>query len=384
MDVPGRRVLFFVPRLAGGGAERVTLALAAGFVAAGYECHLAVGVNGGELRTEVPSDVVLHVLGQERTARCVRSLAGLIRTLEPDALFSCLNHANVVAVAAAKLARRGTSIVVAEHIQLARYAGESSKWRDKAMPAFVRLAYRHANRVVAVSDGVAADLVRTGRVPPARIVTITNPVDVERIRRMAAVRPADPWFSHGPAPIVGVGRLTEQKAFDVLIEATALAASRREERRLVILGEGPERGNLEALAAKRQVELKTPGFVRNPYAYMSYAGVLAVSSRWEGLPLVIVEGMVLGVPIVSTDCDSGPRELLALDRGHESLVPVDDAHAMAAAIRGQRAEARPQPVDLPEAFTAGYAVRKYAEAAGLSPSDGAEDASLEPTSGDDH
>ena len=337
MTLAGQRVLFFVPRFAGGGAERVVLALAGGFAAAGYECHLAVGINEGELRSEVPSDVLVHVLGHERTSGCVSGLARLIRRVEPDALFSCLNHANVVALLAAKLARKATPTVVAEHIQLTGYALGATNWRDRAMPAFVRLAYRHAKQVVAVSDGVAVDLARSAHLSPARVMTITNPVDVENIRRMAAVRPDDPWFHDAQPPVLGVGRLAEQKGFDMLIEATALAGQNEQERRLVILGEGPERSTTAgALAAKRGVELRAPGFVANPYAYIAHADVLAVSSRWEGLPLVIIEGLVLGVPIVSTDCESGPRELLTPFRGSESLVPVDDALAMADAIRNQR------------------------------------------------
>jgi glycosyltransferase involved in cell wall biosynthesis len=131
---------------------------------------------------------------------------------------------------------------------------------------------------------------------------------------------------------LAVGRFTEQKAFDVLIRAFALV-SKNHRVRLIILGEGEERPDLEALIREYALEeeISMPGFVTNPYSYMAHAAAFVLSSRWEGLPTVLVEAMALGVPIISTDCPSGPREIL-LDGKYGKLVPVDDPFALADAI----------------------------------------------------
>jgi glycosyltransferase involved in cell wall biosynthesis len=126
--------------------------------------------------------------------------------------------------------------------------------------------------------------------------------------------------------------MTAQKAFSVLIQAFAQVRKNRRAR-LLILGEGEDRSSLETMISHYGLEqdVSMPGFVTNPYPYMAHASVFVLSSRWEGLPTVLVEAMALGTPIVSTDCPSGPREIL-MDGKYGALVPVDDPFALAAAI----------------------------------------------------
>ena len=184
-----------------------------------------------------------------------------------------------------------------------------------------------------MSDGVAADLSRLARLPRKRITTIFNAVDVNRIRELAVAPITDGWFAEGAPPVLlAVGRLAPQKDYGTLLRAFALVRSHRRVR-LVILGEGPERDRLrdEAIELGIAADFRMPGAVPNPYPHMTRARLLVMSSAWEGLPTVLMEALACGCPVVSTDCESGPREILGADNTG-TLVPVGDHGALAAAI----------------------------------------------------
>jgi glycosyltransferase involved in cell wall biosynthesis len=162
---------------------------------------------------------------------------------------------------------------------------------------------------------------------------IYNPVDTDHIKTLATAPLEHPWFAPGAVPVVlSAGRLTRQKDFPSLLRAFAQVRQSRPAR-LVILGEGEERTSLETLARELgcRDDIALPGFVPNPYPYMAAAGVFVLSSAWEGFGNVLIEAMALGVPVVSTDCPSGPAEILGRGR-YGTLVPVSDVDALARAI----------------------------------------------------
>jgi glycosyltransferase involved in cell wall biosynthesis len=165
------------------------------------------------------------------------------------------------------------------------------------------------------------------------VEVIFNPVITPALLEAMTAPPPHPWFAESWPPIVlGVGRLRHQKNFPALIDAFA-AVKRVRDARLVILGEGPERAALESRVRAHGLEhsVALPGFVDNPYACMARAAVFVLSSAWEGLPTVLIESLAVGTPVVSTDCESGPREILR-DGALGALVPVGDVHALARAI----------------------------------------------------
>jgi len=187
--------------------------------------------------------------------------------------------------------------------------------------------------VVAVSNQVADDLTKTVGLDRQSVTTIYNPVVDDDLRASAAEELENAWFGPGAAPVIlGVGRLTEQKDFATLIRAFAGVRAQREAR-LVILGEGRLREDLEELASKLgiQQDVALPGFVKNPFQYMARASVLVLSSEYEGLPGVLIQAMACGCPVVSTDCPGGSAEILA-DGKYGALVGVGDADAMTAAV----------------------------------------------------
>ena len=233
----------------------------------------------------------------------------------------------------------------------------------------MRVAYQAATAVVAVSQGVGRSLQATLGLAPERVTVIANPVITERVAEGAAGVPDHPWFHDGGDPVVvGVGRLVEQKGFDTLVRAVALA-NERAPCRLLVLGEGPLRAELTELAASLGVaeRLALPGFAANPFPYMRECELFVLSSRWEGLPNVLIQAMAVGAKVVATDCPSGPDEILDGGR-HGRLVPVDDVAALADAIvEGLSAPRRPLPPEWRARYEAGAVLDRYLAVLGLPP-----------------
>lgn len=361
------RVALFVPSLIGGGAERMMVNLADGFAARGLEVDLVLVKASGPYLAEVPPTVRIVELGSSRMSTSLPALVRYLRRARPAALLSTLNHANVLAVIAGFVAGVKTRIVVRQANTLSQSSGAARKLVSRAMPLLVRRFYTWADEIVAVSDGVAQDLTRAANLPAERIRVIPNPVVMPGLSALASEPVGHRWFAPGDAPIVlGVGRLTRQKDFGTLCRAIAIV-SRRHPVRLVILGEGEERPALEALVAELGISdsVALPGFVSNPFAYMSKASVFVLSSAWEGLPGALIQAMACGAPVIATDCESGPREILQGGR-FGRIVRVGDAEGMAAAIEAVLSEAR-RPVndDAWRPYTQTAAVDQYLSVLGV-------------------
>lgn len=327
-------ISLFLPSLRGGGAERVMLNLARGFAERGYEVDLVLAKAEGPYLSQVPDNIRVIDL---KSARVLYSLHGLIRYLRqerPHALLSALDHANVVALWAKKISRVPTRIVVSVHSTISKASANARSLREKLTPLFIRIFYTWADAVVTVSRGVADDLIKLTKLPQEKVHVIYNPVVTPELFAKAEEPLDHPWFTPGEPPVIlSVGRLTPAKDYPTLIKAFALVRKEMPVR-LIILGEGEERPKLEALirelGLERDVDL--PGFVDNPYKYMKRASVLVLSSQWEGLPTVLVEALALGIPVVSTDCPSGPKEILN-NGEYGRLVAVGNQKELAQSIK---------------------------------------------------
>jgi glycosyltransferase involved in cell wall biosynthesis len=256
--------------------------------------------------------------------------------------------------------------VVTIHNTLSLAKQNASGARAKVMPNFMRHCFPWADEIVAVSEGVADDFAAVTGLERSRITTIYNPVISTTLTEKAKEPVDHPWFAPGQPPVVlAVGRLTKQKDFPTLIRA--FDCLRRERPvRLMILGEGEERmaleGSIRQLGLNDSVSL--PGFVDNPYPYLSRAGVFVLSSKWEGLPTVLIEALAVGVPVVSTDCKSGPREILD-DGKYGQLVPVGDSAALAKAIEKALNQAEPNYQEACQRFTWEASIEAYMNVSGV-------------------
>lgn len=356
----------FLPSLAGGGAERAMLDLTAEACRQGHSVELVLASCHGPLVDEVADGVVVVDLGRRRTVSAIVPLARYLRRRRPRALLATLEHANVVALLAGRLAP-GVRVSVREANTLSRDLAQGPL-RSRAVLWLMRRLYARAHNVIAVSRGVAEDLARTLPLPERRVTVIPNPVITPRLEAGARAAPPHPWFVAGEPPVVlGVGRLTRQKGFDVLLHAFALARQRCASR-LMLLGDGEERDALARLALELGVheDVALPGFAGNPFGHMARAGAFVLSSRWEGLPNALIQAMALGAPAVATDCPSGPAEVLSGSQ-RSTLVPVDDREAMADAIvRALEAGRGHQPEAWRERYLVDGVARRYLDAVGAS------------------
>jgi glycosyltransferase involved in cell wall biosynthesis len=285
-----------------------------------------------------------------------------LRREKPSALFSGL-FTNLIALWARRLCGITQRLVIIEHNSLSSVVRGNSDHRWKVYPRLAGWFYPWADAIIAVSNGVKEDLTRTAGISPDRIQVIYNPIVTPKLKEKSEQPVDHPWFKEGEPPVVlSVGRLTDQKAFDVLIQAFSLVR-KNHPARLLILGEGENRSDLEVLTRQLGLEqdVELMGFVPNPYPYLVKASLFVLPSRWEGLPTVLVEALYLGTPIVATDCPGGTREILK-DGQLGRLVPVDDAPALAEAILGSmkdRRVNRPRESWLP--FHSDFIVDRYLE-----------------------
>lgn len=363
------RVALFLGFFGGGGIERITANLAHGFVKSGIKIDLLHYDRESPHLWRLPSETRIIPLKASTVYQTLPGIVSYLRREPPSALLSASHYMNEISVLAKIISGSQTRLIVAEHNQLSKTTRNATKLKDRLSPLASRLLYPWADGIVAVSDGVAKDLAQISHLPLDKIQTIYNPVITKEMLANAAEPVDHPWLTEKKCPVMlGVGKLEAQKDFPNLIRAFAKVRA-VQEARLIILGWGPDRPELEALIKELNLEddVDLPGYVQNPYAYMAKASLFVLSSAWEGLPTVLIEAMALGTPVVSTDCESGPSEILAGGKyGH--LVPVGDSQALADAIL-QVLSGNSKSVDSSwlDQFTLETATQKYLNILGVGP-----------------
>ncbi len=326
------KIAIFMSDLDGGGAEKVMLNLASGLVQQNIDIDLVLVRKAGPYVSQIPSKVRLIDLKGKSLFRSLSLLIRYLKQEKPSILLSALEDTNIVAILANKLAGKITKVVVTVHNTLSQESKNASNLKRKFVPYLVPWLYSEADAIVAVSHGVAQDLVKLG-LSRENITVIYNPIVTSELTTKLQQSLEHPWFLPQQPPIIlGVGRLNKQKDFPTLIRAF-YEVRKQMTVRLIILGEGEERANLEFLIEKLGIskDVLMPGFVQNPYIYMKQASVVVLSSAWEGFGNVIVEAMVSGTPVVSTNCPNGPAEILANGK-YGKLVAVGDFKGMAMEI----------------------------------------------------
>ncbi|MES1939156.1 glycosyltransferase [Salinisphaera sp. T5B8] len=354
----------------GGGVAHIALAQIGILQAAGYTVDLVLHEEAGEYRAQVPEGVRVLLLERadaERTGRYIaRSLRGhplmriraryispnrltdlvflpalvdYLETYRPALVLANVWNTVLVAACACSAAQSRPRLIglfhgtfFAEAIQRRSARKHPLRWRH--FFAFCRHFYSQADALASVSDGVGQDLVRIVGIARDRVETLSNPVVSPKLAERAAEHVTHAWLADGASPlVVAVGRLSPEKNHALLLRAMARLRMKRPDVRLAILGEGSERTHLESLRDELGLTecVLMPGWVDNPHAWMARAAVVALSSNWEGLPTVVIEALACGTPVVATDCQHGPREILDHGR-YGRLVPVNDVDAFASAI----------------------------------------------------
>ncbi|MFN7700686.1 MAG: glycosyltransferase [Deltaproteobacteria bacterium] len=348
------RIAIAIPNFERLGAQRVAFWVAQGLDRSRFEPFFLVHEATGELASQAPYDVpvveVDRYLPRLRRGRSIARLRGYARALRehvPDVALGVVQYPSLALLAARAQLRAGWSVVACEHSFVTKNLEDAEAYAPafrRIYAATLRPAYNHAvDRVLMTAEEGRDDLVSNFGVDASRIVVVPNPIDLPRVRASAEEPLEDPWLPREPGRdaevpvIVGAGRFVAQKRFDHLVRA--FAVTRRARRaRLILSGSGPGRAELETLARTLGIA-EDVRFVESspPWRHMRRAALFALSSEWEGFPMVLAEAMALACPIVSYACPSGPREMLEDGRGGV-LVPSGDVDALGAAMAEALAE----------------------------------------------
>ena len=316
----------------------------------GYSVDLVLVNTNGPWRNAVHRELNIVSLDGKRTATIIPRLRRYLREQKPDIVVAALRHANVSLMLASVFMNAKPKIILSERndmweelkgdlaltnkqdLSIWQKIGKAVSRRIEVL--LVRSLYKRADRIVAVSADAARSAERTLNLPSATVKVLYNPFDVKKKRAQSIEASEELWPNPSKVPtIVSVARLSPEKGHDVLIDAFAMVR-RACSARLLLIGEGPEREAIRRRLVERGIqehEYLMPGWIYNPIRVVAQCDLFVLSSRFEGLPGVLIEAMIAGVQIISTDCKSGPREILEGGRWGK-LIPVDNPAALADAI----------------------------------------------------
>ena len=333
------RIFFFIPDLNAGGAERVLVNIVNHVNRDRFTPFLLLFRKIGPLLSQVSGDVQICDLQHlhEKICRGFEWLDLVIRFIKyarqsrPDAVVSFMWYPNAIALAANSIGGLNLKIIATEHTSSATYKGKMIGLLRRLL---IRALYPKANMIVAPSQGIADDLYLRYGISKKKLKVIHNPLDTNVILKKAGEPLEHPWYGKGESIIIAIGRLGQEKGFSFLIRAVAHLAREGTRCKLIILGEGTEKENLQRLVKELSLEdaVSLPGFQENPYKYLSRSTVFVLSSLYEGFPNVLLEALALGVPSIATRCPTGPEEII-IDGVSGILVEPASEEAMADAIK---------------------------------------------------
>ncbi|GAA4460343.1 glycosyltransferase [Nibrella saemangeumensis] len=317
-----------------GGVQRMMVNVANYLHANGYDVTVVLCRQEGHYQDILNAGIRIVSLESDSRLSLIRFLTTYLKKEKPDVLFTAVPHLNNIALLSRALARVDTRIIISERSNTVEEFNKSPLSAYKLSFGLIPILYRFADAIIAVSKGVADDLSKVALIPRSTISVIYNPAFSPKLLTEAIEPVNDRWLANKEYPvIVGVGRLTEQKDFGLLIDAVYQLNQLRPVR-LLIIGEGPLRDELQRKIDGYKLAnfVRMVGFQGKPTAWINKADAFVLSSKWEGFGNILVEALAAGTTIVSTDCKSGPAEILA-DGKYGYLVPVSNVPALADAIK---------------------------------------------------
>jgi len=302
------RVLLLIPHLGGGGSERVFALLARGLSHEKYELHLGVVTGAVVAAGAIPAFVTVHMLGAKRVRSAAFRLISLVRQLRPQVILCGMFHLNFLILLLRPFFPQSVQVIVRQNGTVSAALAQSG------LPIYTRLLYRvlypRADRVICQSTAMANDLAREINLPAQNTIVLPNPIEVELLRG-AISEASERWAGPGPQ-LLAIGRLSQEKGFDLLLQALVAVREQFAHCRLVIAGSGPEEAALKALSDRLGLEsaVTFAGYVDDPAIYFPGASLFVLSSRHEGLPNALLEAAAGGLPIVASPASEGIRDLL--------------------------------------------------------------------------
>lgn len=349
-----RRIVFVLPRLDGGGAERVTLHLLSGLDRQSFEPMLVLFQAEGALTGLLPENIPVITLGKKRLRQALPALLVALHQLRPEIVFSTLGYINIALLALRGMLPRHTRFVVRE-ANTPSSSLPASPW-PRTFSAAYRWLYPKADSVICQSRQMYEEMARDFCVPEDRLHLIYNPINEDGLREYLVPR-REPGEG---IRLVAVGRLTRQKGYDRLL---AMLARVREDIRLTVFGDGPEKASLEALAAELQLggRLRLAGFQVEPWSVVAGSDAFILPSRWEGMPNAALEALACGVPVIATPEAGGIVDVAALSSGNSVTIvrEGDDFMAAMEAVVPQSPVGQLRPSLLPEVFRSSNAIERF-------------------------
>lgn len=324
-------LLIFIPSLGVGGAERVFVKVANGLAMRGHRVRMVVGSATGSSAKRINDHVELIDLNCSGVLTAFWPLLNILRHDPPNVLISAMTHTNFVAIASARLARRNIFVIVSERTSLAL---PLARMADRFARLLMPLIYRLSDAIVAPVKSISEMLVQYTKIDQSRFCIIPNPVTIPTSKhRLDAPHLWAHLSEREKHPLViSIGRLVAEKDFNTLLESFFYAA-KRTACRLAIIGDGPERKMLESLIAGSRYKSRVLLFGQSeaPENWYANSDLFVLSSKFEGMPNVLLEAMSWNLPVVSTDCMTGPQEILEGGKWG-ALVPVRDVEKLGQAI----------------------------------------------------
>ena len=366
-----KRVLFLVPSLICGGAQRVFSTLLRHLDRNQFEIHVALLESKGAFLGDIPGDVTVHDLKVSRTRYALPGIVRIVTRVEPEVVFSTLIYLNLSLLLSRPFLPRRTRVVVRESTMPSTFLQQETKY-PRVWAWMYRRLYRRADAVICPSDSMVTEMADQFQIPNEKLVRIYNPTDTENIRRLAQL--GDRPFS-GPGPhLVFAGRLSREKGLDLLLNCLPAVRKIFPEVRLTVLGDGPLEGHLQDQAKRLNLSQVAEflGFQQNPWRFIQHADLFVLPSRYEGVPNVVLEALALGTPVLATDCPGGMREIHRYD-DRVTLVTPENPEALASGIvefckdLQRRQSAAPSSREVPVEFALQKVVGEYSKVFSPSP-----------------
>jgi glycosyltransferase involved in cell wall biosynthesis len=331
------KVLFLIPALTAGGAERVMVNILRNINRDIFNIHLVLFQKTGDFLGEVPPDIRVHALADSRMYFISRwliyfRLKRIISYLNPEVVLSFMWYPNLLALLVRKFSRIKFRLLISERSNVA--FSTDGPLMDLLRSFAIRRFYGMADRIIVNSREMKQQFQQIYKIASSRLKVIYNPVDTRLIDELSKEPVEFKWYKEDIPIIVAVGRLTKEKGYEYLIRAVKILSDEGNECRLVVLGKGPEKSSLDSTIKDLDLgnRVALPGYVQNPYKYMARSSVFVLSSLYEGFPNSLLEAFSLGVPSVATLCPTGPAEIIT-DGVNGLLVPPGNERAIAEAIR---------------------------------------------------
>jgi glycosyltransferase involved in cell wall biosynthesis len=332
-----KKVAFYLPNLAGGGVSGAVVNLMNQLTfSKEVEVLMVLNKKEGEFLRYLDSNIEIFELDTKRLRDSLFSLLKFLKKIKPDVLISGQSHVNTIALMANQMLRKKIKVIITEHGNLQEGLKDVRNPTKIILLTLMKNFYPKADKVISVSKGVEKTLLKYIKMDKSKMEVIYNPIISDLIYERAEEPLNHKWFTSKEIPVIlSVGRLSKEKDFENLLQAFSIVKSKVDSR-LLIVGEGPERDHLEKLIKKLDLQdsVDLYGFEENPYKFFKNADLFVLSSKTEGLGNVLVEALCLRRKIVSTDCPSGPEEVLKKGK-FGKLVPPEDTLKLAEGIIDQ-------------------------------------------------